>query len=217
MTSKYTYFKSLLCLVVIAVATTVYVLINDRVLFRTLEYIWEDTGLNESSNLMLGSSSIARMNSKQYLHCSQWLNRGMGNATIADIDRYLTFTPLPLKPPMILIYAGENDISQGMNVTETLAAYKALIHKLIERFPESTLHILGIKPSPAREQHWQNFSKLNKELQQFIDTTEKVYFYSFPEFGSKINNLLFTTDGIHFTETGYVTFTSELNKRCSTQ
>ncbi len=206
-----------LCLMLLTAGGLGYVLANNRIVLRTLNYYWEDIGVHENRNLLLGSSSIERLNAERYLYCSLWLNRGLGNATIADIDRYVRFTPLSLDPPMILLYAGENDISHGMTVADTVSAYKLLIGRLLTSFPHSRIHILGLKPSPAREKDWQKFSNLNQELREFTEEVRRVYFHSFPEANLEAEDTIFSKDGIHFTENGYKAFTFEINKLCNTQ
>jgi lysophospholipase L1-like esterase len=142
------------------------------VLSTTLEYLVQDyTEATQASNLMLGSSSIRKLDASLLADCGSWLNIGIGNSSIADLIRYLRLSPLEIKPARILLYAGENDIARGMSVPESYAEYLALLDLLTSRFPNSDVHILSIKPSPRRAAHWDKFDALNTRLRQHAAST----------------------------------------------
>ena len=83
--------------------------INSEALSTKLKYMLEDvTTKHGSKNLMLGSSTIKKIDQKQYLECGTWLNRGIGNSYISNLSNYLKISPLSISPPKILLYAGEN-------------------------------------------------------------------------------------------------------------
>lgn len=124
----------------------------------TIRHIAEDGFFSQrQNNLMLGSSSIRRLYSDRYLACGTWLNRGIGAALIASIERYLRISPLTISPANILLYAGENDISEGGRVESIVDSYTQLIGHLRDNYPQSNLHVIAIKPSPSRVGDWSAF------------------------------------------------------------
>ncbi len=178
------------------------------------DFTVEDQGLN----LMLGSSSIARLNHKKHIDCGDWLNRGIGSAVIGDLINYISFTPLEIKPTNILLYAGENDIGRGDRATEVLKEYKKLIDKLIEKYPSSKIHVISIKPSPKLVMYREQFRLVNDSISKYLVGKELVHIY-FPDWDEELrkNVQVFKDDHVHLTEKGYDLFASEMSKKCKTQ
>lgn len=197
-----------------------YYLLHNEVPARTLRYVIDDSLLNSTRHdLLLGSSSIQHLDSQRWLDCGDWLNRGIGNSTIPDLVRYLALSPLSIRAEKILIYAGENDLSRGQNVAEVFVHYKDLLKALNQRFEGAQLHLLALKPAPARKQYWSKFFQLNKHLQRLAATQSRVFFYTYlaPGQTSGYAPESFLSDGIHLTEHGYEVFTKEFNRSCKLQ
>jgi hypothetical protein len=191
--------------------------INNEIRFQMLTYLIDDIVVEKSIHeLMLGSSSIKRLDHNRFLKCGHWLNRGMGNSTIADLINYISITPFSIKPQKILMYAGENDISRGIDATEVVKIYKILIHKLLVKYPESEIHIIAIKPSPKRQAYWSDFSIVNIDLENYLREISRAYFHPHPIGEDGFSSKSFLADGIHLTDQGYIVFTSGTNKTCQT-
>ena len=191
--------------------------INSEALSTKLKYIFEDVNTKHGSkNLMLGSSSIKKIDQDNHLACGRWLNRGIGNSSISNLSNYIKITPLSIKPSKILLYAGENDISNGISISEATSAYKKLIATLTEKYPESDIHVIAIKPSPARQAYWDKFSDFNDRLEVDLEDRKHLFFHSHHKGDKGYNSSSFSLDGIHLTEQGYEVFTSGLNKTCKT-
>jgi len=161
---------------------------------------------------MLGSSSIARLNPKEFIPCQFWLNRGIGQATISDINMYITISPIMITPTKILLYAGENDASTELPVNKIINEYRNLLKNIQQIYPDSELHILAIKPSPARKQYWMKFKAVNHSMSKYIKTLPKVTFHKSNWEVTTDNQFL--DDGIHLTKHGYITFTSGIKELC---
>lgn len=196
-----------------------YMMKNNEVLKTSIKYIYEDVLLNNNDiNLMLGSSSIVRLNHAEYISCGDWLNRGIGGATISDISNYIALSPTLIMPSNILLYAGENDISDGLSVAQTVYEYEKLLTNIIQKYPSSELHIIAIKPSPAREKFWKKFNMVNESLEKYLNHMQGSQFYT-PNWGARLsgNTEAFLNDGIHLTEKGYTIFTSGINELCNSK
>ena len=187
------------------------------ILYRTIIYILEDfqTGKTQN-NLLLGSSSIERLNSATHLNCGPWTNRGIGGSVIGDINRYIRFSPSMNKPSMILLYTGENDLANGMKEETVINNYINLLHNIRIKYPESTIHVLSIKPSPVRAEHFSSFIQTNNEINALSMKNDNIFFYlNNINSASDINgNYHFLSDRIHLTSHGYKEFTREFNLAC---
>jgi len=202
-------------IIILSIGLYLYRLNRSEVLETTLSYIIEDFFIDHADkNLMLGSSSIKRLDHLKYLSCGSWVNRGIGNSVIEDLSRYVDFTPLSIKPKIILLYAGENDISRGINTETTINAMKALIDTLIEKFPESSIHIIAIKPSPKRELFWKDFHVVNGNVKKYVQSLNSVFFHSHFKQDNKNKSLNFVADGVHLSDNGYRVFTKGVKEAC---
>ena len=199
-------------LLLLVLGLAVYV-VRDPVSFRTVQYVYQDLfQAHEHTDLMLGSSTVQRLNTSAYLDCGDWLNRGIGNSRVPDVRRYLALTFLPIKPSRVLLYAGENDLSAGLSVGDTLTAYRELVEGLLQSYPDSDIHIFALKLSPARRAHWSKFQELNRALQALSQESDRVSFHSHHLNGDGAPGFL--NDGIHLTDAGYRRFTLEFNRTC---
>ncbi|HEX5793429.1 MAG TPA: hypothetical protein VFY01_09130, partial [Rheinheimera sp.] len=106
------------------------------------------------ANLLLGSSSLARLDTVLLEDCGSWHNRAIGNSQLSDIRRYLNWTPRRQQPAHLVLYGGENDLARQQTPQQVSTAYIALLQQLQARYPRAKLHILALKYSPARLQHW---------------------------------------------------------------
>jgi lysophospholipase L1-like esterase len=208
--------KALLPLALLAVLGSCFVL-EDEELKTTVKYwIYDAFQGNTRRNLMLGSSSIARLDAEKYVsECGAWLNRGIGNSTISGLRRYLRYSPLSIAPFNILLYTGENDISRGLSVDNTIRQYKDLLQYLLDSYPKSRLHVIALKPSPARKAFWAEFSATNQAIAKFLAGTPQAFFHEpvWPPFAEN-NPAAFLPDGIHLTDRGYDIFVTQVRKAC---
>lgn len=180
----------------------------------TVSHLFNDLwGGKDQTNLLMGSSSAAQMKTDKYLECGPWLNRGIGSARLPDLARYIKYSPIRATPRHIMIYAGENDVSAGLAALAVLETYTQFIASLTQRFPDSHLHILAVKPSPRRQQHQQTFERLNKELEMLAESLKNTSFYPAAWSPSDIA-LAFQADGVHLNDFGYHLLTSEFNQSC---
>ncbi len=181
-------------------------------------WIRDIQALSPPKNLMVGSSSIMRMDAENVLKCGTWINRGIGSATIDDIKTYIRLTALRPQPPSILLYVAENDIAGGQPVTQVTSNFVTLSEVIKKKFPSAQLHVLAIKPSPARTRYWAQFNAVNDFFREYAKTHPKVKFYdpSWPKTSNTIDTRFFVDDGVHLTALGYRQFTKEFNEQeCS--
>lgn len=192
-----------------------YIQRNEKIRVTILYLAQDIVEPRQKKDLQLGSSTMARMDAKKHLSCGNWINRGIGNSQIDDISTYLSLSFLSVDPSKILLYAGDNDIAAGKSLEQTITEYKDLIQVLRNKYPESDIHILAVKPSPKRFDKWNNFIRLNQFLQNYASVTPKLYFHpqDWQQFFAK-PILEFEKDGIHLSEPGNSALVREFNSKC---
>lgn len=212
--------KWLIACVVILLIAIIYgssLVLKNTELKTSIKYLYKDALTPHSNrNLMLGSSSIEQFKPEQYMDCGAWLNRGIGSSTIATVKRYISLSTLSISPSNILLYVGENDIPKGLVTAEIIKQYKELLLYLIAKYPSSELHVIAIKPSPARQLHWDEYYLINEAIEEFLSNKPGAYFHT-PKWDTpKLEQVAeFTTDGIHLTDHGYSIFSAGVNEQCS--
>ncbi|MCO7223483.1 GDSL-type esterase/lipase family protein [Pleionea sp. CnH1-48] len=192
------------------------VLGQNKVDSRILHYVIDDLQHKHGpKDLLLGSSSVEFLPHESGILCGSWLNRGIGQSQLADVIRYLRWSPLSISPSRIFIYAAENDLSFGLEVATTMKHYQQLVDTLRQRFPSSLIHIVAIKPSPARAQDWGIYSQFNHQMELWARQQEKLEFYR-PEWQSPKHEVaVFREDGIHLTPYGYSLLIHGINSTCA--
>jgi len=193
-----------------------YYIQKNEALHTGINYFFDDIGTRHTEDgLIIGSSTLRYMNQSRYLNCGMWLNRGIGNAEIPTLRRYLFFSPLSIYPKRILVYAGENDISHGTSPERTAENYIQFLSLLREKYQESELHVMAIKPSPTRKKHWNDFYRVNKIMETHILGMENAFFHP-TDWAETFfsSSLSFTEDGIHLSDEGYIVFVKGINELC---
>ncbi len=221
---------SVLLVFCLLLAFFIRVVLSNEAVRVTAHYLIEDIKNSYGqSNLMLGSSTIQKLghNYGQQIdqrfeksglqNCGLWLNRGIGNSTISTLHRYLKSTRLAIDPPIVLLYAGENDISFGDTVDEAFKKYKQLLQRLIDTYPESEIHIIAIKPSPERRAYWTKFKQLNARIRAYVNAKPSIIFHSHVESDWESHSANFQQDGVHLTEHGYGLFMAGIEQVCRTR
>ena len=219
-----------LCLVVgIATACVFFARKNKQevtIRWTEINYLVQDYFSPPSAtNLMLGSSSIARLVSEKYLDpaCGAWTNRGVGSSTIKDTLRYLRLTKANESMNKVILYLGENDLAKGTDFQTVLARYKTLLQALSEKFKNATVNIVPVKPSLSRMSTWATFQSLNQRIEELSESHEKLVFHN-PEWmdvyrsgSDHETHPWFLSDGVHLTHAGYLAFAEPINKACTYQ
>lgn len=158
--------------------------------------------------LFTGSSSIRLWNNlaEQFRGYSV-LNRGIGGAVIADIDRYVEELILPYKPKQVVLYIGENDILTAANGDSVFNAFRKLFFHIRSVLPDVPLAYISIKPSPSREQFLPIAIRANQLINKFLSEQASAAFIDiYPLMLDKKGQFrreLFRQDMLHMLPEGY--------------
>lgn len=144
------------------------------------------------------------------------LNRGFGGAHLDHVNRYASRIVLPYRPRLIVLYAGENDLSGWSGKTPTSVAqdfvrFVAIIHRDL---PLTRILVLSIKPSPLREASMEIQSEANERLEKITASDARLDFLDLAspllDDHGKPRPGLFRWDRIHLNEEGYRIWTALL-------
>jgi lysophospholipase L1-like esterase len=99
----------------------------------------------------VGSSTMSRLSSLQD-DLKPWIaqNRGMGGATMAEINLQIANDQAKRAPQAIVYYAGDNDLAFGRSVDETVGDLREFLAIKSRLFGKKPVFVISLKPSPLR-------------------------------------------------------------------
>jgi hypothetical protein len=105
----------------------------------------------QPETLFYGSSSI-RLWDSLYNDFAAYkpLNLGFGGSTLAACVWFFDRLMTSFSPKRLIVYAGDNDLSDGRNPEEVFIFFEQLVVKARQRFGDLPCYFVSIKPSPSR-------------------------------------------------------------------
>jgi lysophospholipase L1-like esterase len=158
--------------------------------------------------LFIGSSSIRMWQTLESdFPQHHVLNRGFGGSEIADSVRYADRILASHKPPLVVMYAGSNDINAGKSPATVAADFRAFAAKVWERLPTTSIAFISIAPSPARFSQVGRVREANRLIAAACAADPRLRFVDvFPLMlgpDGRPRRELFIDDGLHMNEGGY--------------
>jgi len=156
-----------------------------------------------------GSSSIRLWSLDRYFPNLKALNAGFGGSTLAACTRHAPRLVHAWKPRTVVLYAGDNDLANGLSVDEVVRDFFDFAATLQAAVPGCRLVYLSIKASPSRWALWPKAQQVNARIRaiceavgperlQFVDvSTPLLGADGQPEAG------LFKDDRLHLNDDGY--------------
>jgi lysophospholipase L1-like esterase len=136
------------------------------------------------------------------------LNRGFGGPTLADVVHYADRIVLPYRPRLIVLYAGDNDLTLGRMPDQVLAGYRGFVARVRSSQPVVRIAFVSIKPSPSRRASMEIARKANDRiLDDIARDTLATYIDVFTPMlgaGGQPRPELFLPDSLHLTRAGYL-------------
>ena len=168
--------------------------------------------------LFMGSASIAIWKTMSSdLAPAHVIGRGFGGSTIADQIYYFDKIAAPYHPRAIFLYAGENDVSNGLEPAEVMTDLNRFLDLKTSALGATTpVYFISIKPSPTRLADLPNQERVNELAQElasnradfhYIDVADDVWEPAPPNpvvmiVSRKLKDF-YRPDGIHLTPAGY--------------
>src|SRR6202162_1084759 len=104
-----------------------------------------------------GSSSIRLWKSlQQDFSGYPVLNCGFGGSRLTDCVKYANRLVIPQRPAAIVIYAGDNDLANGIAPEAAFQSFQQLFRIFRSYSPSMPVAFVSVKPSPARLQYLAN-------------------------------------------------------------
>ena len=160
----------------------------------------------DTKTLFIGSSSIRFWDLPHSFPGLAATNHGFGGATTADVLHYYSDLIAGEHPATVVVYVGENDISEGRAPQTVVGDILGLLRKLKTDLPQSRLIYLSMKPSPARWLLWPKMAEANATIRaaaggagfQYVDVGSALL-----DAAGLPNGAYFRPDGLHMNAQGY--------------
>ena len=159
------------------------------------------------ANLFVGSSSIRKWELGQSFPKFKTINRGFGGSEIADSIHFADRIILKYQPAVIVLYAGDNDISRGKSAEIVTADFQKFARVVRKKLPATRIAFIAIKPSIKRWNLAGEIRVANEAIAAICAADEKMDYVDIfkPMIGKDGNPMseLFVKDGLHLNERGY--------------
>lgn len=167
--------------------------------------------------LFVGSSSIRGWrNLRQSFPNLNVINRGFGGSRLEDVNYYFDRIVAPYNPRTIVLYAGENDVSEGVAPETVLESYRKFAALVRARFPKTKIVYVSIKPSPSRWHLADKFRRTNELVKAEIAKDKRAVFADVftPMLGAsgEPKPEIFGGDRLHMNGQGYLIWHNTLEK-----
>jgi lysophospholipase L1-like esterase len=171
------------------------------------------SGIRKEAILFTGSSSIRLWKTLEAdMAPLKVLNRGFGGSTLPEVTYYADRIILPYKPNIIVLYCGENDISNDQTTSEqVLQSFKEFHKYLRKNLPKTQLYYVSMKPSVSRWKYWQKVNEANLKIEAFIKKHKNYHYIDTAtkmlDSDGMVFQDIFIADNLHMNEKGYAIWT----------
>lgn len=166
--------------------------------------------------VFVGSSSIRNWDLAASFPDLKVINRGVWTDgqgfELGDVVRFVDRLVVPHQPRIVVVYAGDNDISGGKTSEQVVVDAERLINRLRARLPEVRIVFIGLKPSISRWLQVDRMRLTNALLRQVCERDDRVAYVDVdgPMMGwdERPRRELFVSDGLHLSPEGYRLWTT---------
>ncbi|MEO1983851.1 MAG: GDSL-type esterase/lipase family protein, partial [Fuerstiella sp.] len=177
----------------------------------------KDGDSKPGSVLFIGSSSIRKWDLPKWFPGHTTINHGFGGSEVADSLQLFDRIVKPLKPSMILMYAGDNDIGKGKTAEIVHADFQSFAKRVkTDLAPGTKLAFIAIKPSIKRWSLAGEMAKANALIAGDCAADDQLQYVDIwsPMLGQDGKPMadLFIKDGLHLSDKGYAMWTAVVTK-----
>lgn len=135
------------------------------------------------------------------------LNLGFGGAFIHSLTHYFDTLFEDLRPKVIFLYLGGNDLTLGFSADKIISEISSFIAMIHEKFPETVIYNISIKPSFERKKDLMVIEDINSGVTQLANTLPHFNQLGLYEHligqDNQIIKEVFLQDGLHLNALGY--------------
>jgi len=157
--------------------------------------------------LFVGSSSIRLWNDLEKQFGPSIVKRAVGGSKMSDCTRYLDRLVFPYKPRQVVVYAGDNDLAEGIPPEDILISFQKFVDGVQRELPTTRISYISIKPSPARARLIPKIRETNHLIQKYTSENQKLdfieVFTAMLDADGRPRADLFRADALHLNEAGY--------------
>ena len=157
--------------------------------------------------LFVGSSSIRLWNDLEKQFGPAIIKRGLGGSRMSDCTRYLDRLVFPYKPRQVVVYAGDNDLAEGIPPQDILISFQKFVDGVQRELPTTRIAYISIKPSPARALLIPKIRETNQLIENYTTGNERLdfieVFTAMLDAEGRPRADLFRADALHLNEAGY--------------
>ena len=104
------------------------------------------------------------------------INRAFGGSYTSELTEYADRILIPLKPRVIALQPGSNDLTTGKTPEQVLADFQAFVTKTRGALPDVRIVYLGINPSPKRWPIRDAMQRTNALIRDYTQTEKNLAF-----------------------------------------
>jgi len=164
--------------------------------------------------VFVGSSTLKRWDVAAYFPDLKIVNRGIDGTELADAVRYVDRLVLPHEPRLVVVYAGDNDISSGRMSEQVAVEFERFTRAVHAKLPQTRILYIGIKPSLLRWTQIDRMRAANLVIRAYCERDDRLAFLDFDGlmlgWDEKPRRELFVEDGLHLSPQGYQMWTTVL-------
>jgi lysophospholipase L1-like esterase len=164
--------------------------------------------------LFVGSSTIQRWDTARYFPDLKIINRGISGSELTDALRYIDRIVLPYEPRLIVVYAGDNDISAGWISEQVAIVFERFTRAVHAKLPQTRILYIAIKPSILRWTQFHRMRSANAIIREYCERDDRLAFIDFDTlmlgWDERPRRELFVEDGLHLSAQGYQLWSAAL-------
>lgn len=171
--------------------------------------------INKKRVVFYGSSSIRLWeNLDTDFPEFETINRGFGGSTLAACCWFFKRLIPQLKPDIIVIYAGDNDLGDGRHPEEVYLYFQNMMQLINHSFGAIPVGFISVKTSISRNYLYNSIEYTNKIIKAEIDLDHP--FCTFIDINHAMSQkgidekTLYETDGLHLSLEGYKVWVEEV-------
>ena len=153
----------------------------------------------------------------------QLYNRGISGDTTIDLKNRLDVSAIDIKPSVIVLMIGTNDINWGRSVSAILQTYEEILKELYSNLPKLKLYIMSVIPQNKDlelytpfyiDNHISKIKELNIKLVELAAKYNATYVDLYPLLldSDGYLNKKYSDDGLHLNHEGFVVWSNILKQ-----
>lgn len=168
--------------------------------------------------VFVGDSLTDSCDLKKYYPDVNSCNRGISGDTVAGVLSRMDVSIFDMKPRVIVILIGINDLNRGFSAEYLVDGYNAILSQIKERLPDAKIILQTLYPMNAKILHslepaMDDVCAVNAQIPQIVEKYSGCRIADVYSSLVGADNMLkpeYTTDGLHLSAAGYRTVAAVL-------